>query len=203
MAAPTSARGRPRGFDRGAALDKAIRLFWRKGYEATSMRDLSDELGIGAPSLYAAFGGKQALFEEAVKVYDQQYGGFIDAAITEEPTAVAAMRRMFAEAPQRYTRRGLPRGCLVAAGDAGAEDDTIRSWLAGFRNAKTRELAAKIQSDIAAGTLPHEVDPQELAGYVMAVLSGLVQRARDGASRKELEGIAHVATAALPTPSTR
>lgn len=165
------------------------------------MRDLSHELGIGAPSLYAAFGSKPALFKESVKSYEQKYGGFIDAAIVEESSAVATLSRILTEAPQRYTRKGLPRGCLVVSGDAGTDDDKIRGWLAQFRNGNTGELVAKIEADITAGTLSADVDPQGLAAYVTTVLSGLVQRARDGAPRKELEDIAHIAMTALPAPS--
>lgn len=199
MSDTTTKRGRPRGFDRDAALDQAIRLFWRQGYEATSVRDLSQELGIGQPSLYSAFGGKRALFEEAVETYDRQYGGFIDAALAEELTAVETMRRILTEAPMRYTRRGLPRGCLVASGDAGASDGDVKTWLSKFRDEKTLELAHKIQADVSAGLLPLETDAQALAAYVMAVLSGLVQRARDGGPRRELEGVSRLAIAALPS----
>lgn len=196
--ASTTTRGRPRGFDRDAALDRAIRLFWRKGYEATSVRELSEEIGIGQPSLYNAFGGKRALFEEAVGVYDREYGGFIDAALTQEPTAARAMGRILTEAPTRYTRRGLPRGCLVSSGDAGTDDDEVREAMARLRGQKTRDLRRKIETDMAAGLLPDDTDASGLAGYVMAALSGLVQRARDGAPRRELEKIASIAKVALP-----
>lgn len=194
----TTTRGRPRGFDRDAALDRAIRLFWRKGYEATSVRDLSEELGIGQPSLYNAFGGKRALFDEALDVYERKYGEFIDAALNEEPTAVLAMRRILTEAPARYTRRGLPRGCLVASGDAGTDDADVRAAMSRIREHSTTRLRHKIEADITAGRLPHDTDATGLAGYVMSVLSGLVQRARDGATRHELENIASIASGALP-----
>ncbi|WP_069812066.1 TetR/AcrR family transcriptional regulator [Streptomyces sp. TP-A0874] len=196
MAAAT--RGRPRAFDRDEALDRAIRLFWTKGYEATSVRDLSEELGIGQPSLYNAFGGKRALFDEAVGVYDSRYGGFIDAAIEEESTAVQAMRRILAEAPARYTRRGLPRGCLVISGDAGAEDADVHEVMSRLREEKRSQLASKIDADLAADHLPEGADPSALSAYVMAVLAGLAQRARDGSSRQELEAVASIAIAALP-----
>lgn len=196
--ASTTTRGRPRGFDRDAALDRAIRLFWRKGYEATSVRDLSDELGIGQPSLYNAFGGKRALFDEALDVYERKYGEFIDAALNEEPTAALAMRRILTEAPARYTRRGLPRGCLVTSGDAGTDDADVRAAMSRIREHNTTRLRHKIEADIAAGSLPHDTNATGLAGYVMSVLNGLVQRARDGATRRELESIAGIATRALP-----
>lgn len=194
-------RGRPRAFDRDAALDRAIRLFWRKGYEATSVRELSEELGIGQPSLYNAFGGKRALFEEAVEVYDREYGGFIDAALDAEPTAERAMRRILTEAPARYTRRGLPRGCLVTSGDAGTDDRDVRASMSRIRAEKTNQLRRKIAADVTAGRLPEDTDSAGLAGFVMAVLAGLVQRARDGATRRELEHIASTATVALPQPT--
>ncbi|MFE3998371.1 TetR/AcrR family transcriptional regulator [Nocardioides sp. YIM B13467] len=194
----TTTHGRPRGFDREAALDRAVRLFWRKGYETTSVRELGSELGIGQPSLYNAFSGKRALFDEAVEVYDRKYGGFVEVALVEEETAVDAMRRVLTEAPMQYTRQGLPCGCLVFGGDAGTDDSDVRAWLSNVRNEKTRGLKGKIQDDVSAGVLPEDTDVEDVAAYVMAVLSGLAQRARDEAPRRELEGIARIAIAALP-----
>jgi AcrR family transcriptional regulator len=191
-------RGRPRTFDRDAALDQAIRLFWRKGYEATSVRDLSEELRIGQPSLYNAFGGKRTLFDEALDVYEHTYGEFVSTALTEEATAALAMRRILAEAPARYTRRGLPRGCLVISGDAGTDDPEVRAATSRIRGDKLERLRHKIEADITKGLLPDDTDAKGLAGYVMSVLSGLVQRARDGASRRELARTASIAARALP-----
>lgn len=191
-------RGRPRGFDRDEALDRAIRLFWDKGYEATSVRDLSGELGIGQPSLYHAFGGKQELFAEAVAVYDRKYGGFIDAALLEEPTAGEAMRRILAEAPRRYTREGLPRGCLVTSGDAGTNDHTVRALLAGIRARNIAQLRRRIEADQVEGRIAADVDAGGVAGFVMAVLGGLVLRAQEGASRADLDRVAVAAAKALP-----
>src|SRR5438128_2813799 len=86
-------RGRPRSFDRETALEKAVMAFWEHGYEATSVSGLTHVMGIGAPSLYAAFGDKRALFEEVVTVYGERYGSFGDRALAEEPTARAAVAR--------------------------------------------------------------------------------------------------------------
>ncbi|WGD37779.1 TetR/AcrR family transcriptional regulator [Lysinibacter sp. HNR] len=190
--------GRPRGFDRDVALDRAIRLFWRKGYETTSMRDLSEELGIGQPSLYNAFGNKRTLFDEVLKAYELKYGEFIDTALNEETTAVLAMQRILAEAPARYTRRGLPRGCLVASGDAGSDNLEVRAMMSRIRENKTTRLRHKLESDITAGNLADGLDAAGLAGYVMSVLSGLAQRACDGATPKEIANIANIAAKALP-----
>ncbi|MBX6169657.1 MAG: TetR/AcrR family transcriptional regulator [Thermobispora bispora] len=194
----STTRGRPRSFDRDAALDKAIRLFWRYGYEATSVRDLTEELGIGAPSLYNTFGDKRRLFAEAIRVYDREYGGFIEAALAEEPTARQAAARMFAEAPARYTRPGLPAGCLVVTGDAGTADEDVAARLRRMREAKVDAVAAKIRADIASGMLPAGTDARALARYTMAMLSGLAQAARDGVPRTELERVARVALRAWP-----
>lgn len=194
----TPARGRPRTFDRDMVLDKAVRMFWQRGYEATSVRNLTDELGIGAPSLYNAFGGKQRLFAEAVRVYDTEYAGFIDAAVAEEPTARDMAARIFAEAPARYTRPGLPAGCLVASGDAGSTDETVRTALRRIRQSKVTALAGKINADITAGTLPAGTDAQALARYTMAMLTGIAQAARDAVPRSQLEQMARLALRAWP-----
>ncbi|OBC03408.1 TetR family transcriptional regulator [Mycobacterium sp. 852013-50091_SCH5140682] len=199
----TTTRGRPRSFDRDMLLDKAIRMFWTNGYEATSVRDLTCELGIAAPSLYNTFGGKQQLFAEAVEVYDRVYGGFIDAALAEEPTARLAAVRIFTEAPARYTRRGLPTGCLVVSGDAGTPDPAVRRAMRSIRERKVAQFADKVRADIDAGRIAADVNPEALGRYVMAVLSGIAQQARDGVSRAKLDQLAAVAvdlTVTSPAP---
>lgn len=194
----TGTRGRPRSFDRDAALDKAIRMFWRRGYEATSMRDLTHELGIGVPSLYSAFGDKQQLFGEALRVYDERYGGFIDAALTEEPTAKQAAARVFAEAPARYTRRDLPPGCLIISGDTGATNLEITDLLQRIRDRKVAAFTDKIRTDMAARHLPADTDAPALARYTMSTLSGIAQAARDGVTRAELARVTRIALRAWP-----
>ncbi|OBB10440.1 TetR family transcriptional regulator [Mycolicibacterium setense] len=194
----TSVRGRPRSFDRDAALDKAIRLFWERGFESTSTRDLSSALGIGVPSLYAAFGDKQQLFAEAVQVYDRKYGGFIEAALVEEPTARQAVARILTEAPARYTRRGLPNGCLIVSGDDGTADAAVKANLSRIRRQKTEEVADKVRGDIAAGEMPDDTDAGALAQYVMSTLSGIAQAACDRIPRARLEQVAAIALRAWP-----
>jgi AcrR family transcriptional regulator len=194
----TAARGRPRSFDRDAALDKAVRLFWRRGYEATSMRDLTTELGIGAPSLYHAFGDKQQLFAEALRHYDTRYGEFIDRALAEEPTARDAAARVLREGPARYTRRGLPAGCLVVSGDANTSNAEVHELLRRLRNAKCAAFAAKIRADVAAGRLPAGTDATALARYLLTTLNGLAQAARDGVPRAQLDRVATLALHAWP-----
>lgn len=200
----TATRGRPRSFDRETALDKAVRLFWERGYEATSTRDLGSALGVGVPSLYAAFGDKQQFFTEALQVYDIRYGEFIETALTEETTARRAVARILTEAPARYTRRGLPTGCLIVSGDDGTSDPIVRETLIRIREKKTAMLADKIGIDIAVGELPDDTDASALARHTMVTLSGIAQAARDHLPRAQLDAVAGIALRLwLPPPTTR
>ncbi len=197
----TTTRGRPRSFDRGAALDAAALLFWEKGFEATSIRDLTERLGVEAPSLYRAFGDKRRLFEEAVAEYDRTYGGFIEAAFAEEATARAIVLRLLAEGPRRYTRAGLPRGCLVVSGDAGTADAEVTGYMTAMRSANVERLRARIAHDVQSGALPGTVDALALARFVFATLNGLAAAAREGVPVAELDAVAAVAAGAWPVSS--
>src|SRR5437016_6245784 len=123
-------RGRPRAFDCDQALDRALQLFWEKGYEGTSLSDLTRALGINRPSLYAAFGNKEALFQ---KVLDRYVGGpasFVREALNE-PTARAVAERLLRDAAEAQTDPCHPRGCLLVHGalTCGAEADPVRREL--------------------------------------------------------------------------
>ncbi|MBF6178393.1 TetR/AcrR family transcriptional regulator [Nocardia otitidiscaviarum] len=201
MAAPT--RGRPRSFDRDAALDKAIRLFWRKGYEATSTRDLTEELGIGAPSLYAAFGDKQQLFTEAVHCFGERYGGFAMRAFAEAPTARGAAERLLREAAAAYTEPGRPAGCMVVSAGVNTTNSEVAALLRDKRNHNVAVLEERIRADVATGILPADTDPAALARYTAAVLQGMSQGARDGATAAELNKAAELAMRAWPEEIAR
>ncbi|MFF1559724.1 TetR/AcrR family transcriptional regulator [Streptomyces sp. NPDC058279] len=194
----TGQRGRPRSFDRDAALDTAMRVFWERGYEATSISDLTRELGIGAPSLYAAFGDKRTLFEEVVTAYGGRYGGFAAVALAEEPTAGAAVRRLLREAADIYTDPNHPKGCLVSSAAINTTSDEVAEALRERRNANLAVFESRITADIATGALPVDADARALARYVGAVLQGMSQQARDGAGREELEAVAETAMRAWP-----
>ncbi|WP_069162309.1 TetR/AcrR family transcriptional regulator [Nocardia altamirensis] len=189
----TTTRGRPRSFDRDAALDKATRLFWARGYEATSIGDLTAAMGIGAPSLYAAFGDKATLFNEVVQSYGARYGLFIPRALAEEPTAEAAMRRAMREAAAEYTRPDWPHGCLVISAGINTTSTAVAEMLRTMRNQNIGLFTARIQADIDAGILPAELDAAVMARYIGTVLQGMSQASRDGATRAELEKVAELA----------
>lgn len=196
-------RGRPRGFDRDAALDAATRLFWERGYEATSVRDLTEALGIGAPSLYRTFGDKPAMFAEALQSYATRYGGFIALALDEEPTVIDAITRILREGPCRYTRDGLPSGCLIVSGDVGTTNAEVVARVRALREETVRGIEAKARRDVEAGRLGRGVDPATLGRLVNVIVVGLAQSAADGVPREELQATAELAlrgiTAALRT----
>jgi AcrR family transcriptional regulator len=182
----TKSRGRPRSFDRETALEKALLAFWEHGYEATSVSDLTRVMDIGAPSLYAAFGDKRSLFEEVVRMYGTRYGSFTDRALAEEPTARAAVERALREAATAYTEPGHPHGCLVVHAAT---------------NCST-PFESRIRADVAAGVLPPATDAAALARHTGAMIQGMSQQARDGASREELEAVAEIALSIWPRTGT-
>ncbi|MFI5543558.1 TetR/AcrR family transcriptional regulator [Streptomyces sp. NPDC051815] len=194
----TGQRGRPRSFDRDAALDKAMTAFWERGYEATSIADLTASIGIGAPSLYAAFGDKRKLFDEVVVVYGSRYGDFAAVALAEEPTARAAVERVLREAAEVYTDPAHPRGCMVLSAAVNTTSDEVAEALRERRAANLALFESRIRADVAAGVLPPGTDAPALARYAGAVLQGMSQQSRDGATREELLAVAERALLAWP-----
>ena len=198
--APKKTRGRPRAFDRDEALRRALDLFWARGYEATSISDLKEAMGITAPSLYAAFGNKDGLFLECVELYSRDYLGEIVASFFQAATAKAAIERMLLRLGALYAGAGHPKGCLIVAGatNCGPEAALIEADLKRRRTEGVALLRDRIQKGIQAGEFKSRVDAGELAEFYSAVLLGLAMRARDGASRKEMEATARTSLLAWP-----
>ena len=191
-------RGRPREFDRQEALRRAMVLFWSRGYEGASLGDLTAAMGINRPSLYAAFGCKEALFREAVALYDASEGAPVQEALEAAPTvrtAIEAMLRVNAEA---YVSPQKPRGCMIVLSSliGAPENEELRGFLARLRRQGEAELRRRIERGIAEGDLPPGTDARRLAAFYTTVLQGLSVQARDGASRKTLNAIVDGAMAA-------
>ncbi len=193
-------RGRPRSFDRETALEKAILAFWEHGYEGTSVSDLTEVMGIGAPSLYAAFGDKRSLFEEVVTAYGARYGSFGDRALTEEPTVRAAVARMLHEAAAEYTEPGRPHGCLVIHAATNCTTPEVEDSLRERRNANIAAIESRMNAGVAAGELPADADTAALARHTGAMIQGMSQQARDGATKEQLEAVAELAMRVWPCP---
>lgn len=191
--------GRPLSFDRDTALDVAMLLFWRHGYEATSVADLTQAMGVTPPSLYGAFGDKERLFLAAVDRYlsgPVTYATVIDGA----KDARGAARALLDGSVVAFTGETTPPGCLLASAaiscSTGAE--AVRQDLAARRGVIEARLRARIDADREAGHLPPETDAEALAAQVMATVQGLSTLARDGAGREKLMRVAALAMRAWP-----
>ena len=191
--------GRPREFDREAALRKARDVFWSRGYEGTSMADLVAALGIASARIYAAFGSKEELFREAISLYETHEGGFADRALTEEPTARRAIERMLRNAVETYTRRGQPQGCMVvsAATNCSTDNEPIAAWLAEHRRKRTASIIDRLKQGVASGDLPQDTDVEAWGDLIATLLHGLSVQARDGVPKRRLYALISRAMQAL------
>lgn len=168
-----------------------MHLFWRRGYEATSVSDLTDAMGITPPSLYAAFGDKKRLFLEAVDRYQAGPGSFAQRALCEEPTAERAMRCLMMGTIDSFFEPKGTKGCMVvlAATNCTAESSDIADELAGRRRLAERIVRERIAAGRDAGEFSSDTDIDTLAGLIITTLYGLSIKARDGASRASLRKV--------------
>jgi TetR/AcrR family transcriptional regulator, copper-responsive repressor len=192
-------KGRPRSFDRDAALDQATLVFWEHGYDASSVALLTEAMGIGAPSMYAAFGDKRALFGEALGHYYKKYGAFMSQTF-DEPNIRVAIERMLRQAAAMFTDSRHPRGCMVIAAATNCTPDSaaIVKQLRGVRTQTLNTMTKRIEAAVEHGDLPKRTDARALALYYSTVLQGMSAQARDGASKSELEKMLDVAMQAWP-----
>jgi AcrR family transcriptional regulator len=185
-----SARGRPRSFDRDAALEAATLLFWRQGYAATSMAELCQAMGIGSPSLYAAFGSKDALYAEAIARYAETYGPLIWDPLEAGETARAGVEGLLMASAALLPAGERPGGCMITLSLAGDCQPELRALLRQGRENGLRRIEARLERGRKAGELPLGTDIAALARFYLGVQQGLSVQARDGASREELEEVA-------------
>ncbi|MBY5320461.1 MULTISPECIES: TetR/AcrR family transcriptional regulator [Rhizobium] len=193
---PARSRGRPRAFDREAALAQATRLFWIKGFEATSIADLTEAMGIGSPSLYAAFGSKEALYAEALRHYRDNNEALVWAGFFSADTAREAVRSFLMDSAAALTGcvADIPRGCMVALSSVGSEGHVELGELVRAARAVTLDrLKARLNQAISEGEIPVSTDVHALARFVQTVQNGMSILARDGATRGELEAVAELA----------
>lgn len=193
-----AARGRPRAFDRERALARAMEVFWIKGFEGASMTDLTEAMAIASPSLYAAFGSKEALFREAVALYISTDGSDIWAALTKAETAYGAVEGFLMETARLFSRPDKPSGCLVVLSALHATDgnEPVRAELIAKREQNTGDLARRLAEGVTSGEIAADVDTDMLARFYVTVQQGMSIQARDGADRALLETIARSALAA-------
>jgi AcrR family transcriptional regulator len=191
--------GRHREFDVEKALDAALRVFWRKGYEGASYADLTEATGVERPALYSAFGNKEALFRKALDRYYEHYLDFIPVAL-ERPTARDVAAHILYQAAELHTRYADHRGCLGINGVLAGSDDAeaVRQALIDARAEGEAMLRKRFEKAKADGDLPASADPATLASFVLTVLHGMAVQAKAGFSRERLERIADQALCVWP-----
>lgn len=194
-------KGRPREFDADAALDKALHVFWERGYEGTSLADLTEAMGINRPSLYAAFGNKEELFRRALNRYLDKGPGAAKREALEEPTARAVVERLFKCVATSLTDPANPRGCLSVQGalTCGEASESIKQELNRRRSEGEQALCQRLERAKAEGDLTSDADPAALARFVSTVIQGMSVQAAGGASREDLLLVADMALKAWPS----
>jgi AcrR family transcriptional regulator len=185
--------GRPREFDVDKALERAMDLFWRQGYEGTSLADLTRELGLTRPSLYAAFESKEALFVKALDLYEAR-AGYRQAAL-DARTASAYARALLEGAAHLHGDKKNPPGCLGVQGALACspQSHAIRDELARRRKVGERMIRDRLKHFQAEGDLAEDSDPADLARYLSIVIYGITIQASGGATRKELRRVVALA----------
>lgn len=196
------AMGRPREFDVDKALDLALQVFWRKGYEGASMADLTETMGITKPSLYAAFGNKEELFRKALDRYVDGPGGYFQVALAK-PNIRAVVEHLLFEAADAVTDPDHPPGCLAIQGalTCGDAAESIKQELMSRRCTGEEDLRRRCERAIAEGDLPDRSDAADLARYISAILQGMAVQAAGGTTREQLRKIAEMTLRTWPPPA--
>lgn len=194
-----ASRGRPREFDTELALGAALRVFWAKGYEGASLSDLTDEMGITRPSLYAAFGNKEALFRQALDLYERDKLTYIGDAI-EAPTARDVAERLLMGSVDAATT-GDCMGCMgvIASVACQSVEPSIRDDVNARAESSRRAIIARMQQAIDAGEFRVATEAEAITRYLLAIMQGISVQAQSGASRDELLQVADSALLSWPS----
>ncbi|APG09377.1 TetR family transcriptional regulator [Bradyrhizobium japonicum] len=192
--------GRPREFDRDAALEAAMLLFWRKGFAAASMHDLCDAMGVSSPSLYAAFESKEALYLAAIKHYVETQGQPVWDRLAEGATARAGIENLLIGAAETLPKsRRAPAGCMAVLGAVSDEwPATIAREIKKARLDMLGNLRGRLEAAVASGELPAATDIDALSRFYLSVFEGMAIQAKDDATPEELRGVAKAAMAMWP-----
>lgn len=194
------AMGRPREFDPDEALDNALEVFWRQGYEGTSLSDLTEAMGIARPSLYAVFGNKEELFRKALDRYSERKSQSACDALNETTSRRAVEKLLLGFAGLDETG-DTPKGCLMVQGALVCSEasESIRQELCARRTQGEAELRKRLGAWQAEGDLPPDADPADLARYVMAVANGMAVQAASGATPQDLKRVVEMTMRGWPS----
>jgi AcrR family transcriptional regulator len=189
--------GRPRAFDPDAALDRAMHVFWAKGYEGASLSDLTRAMRINRPSLYAAFGNKEDLFRKVLDRYMNGPVAWFGKALAA-PKARDVVEQIFISTARMAENPKIPPGCLLVQGALACGSASARKEVGARRTAAELALRRRLQRAKREGDLPKNADPAELARYVMTIVRGMAVQSAGGASRDQLRRVAQIAMRAWP-----
>ncbi len=197
--------GRPKAFDAEKAMDGAIDCFWARGYEATSVRDLAEHMGIGGASLYNAFGGKRALFVAALERYADRSSRERLARLEATGRPRQAIEAFLAEVIERSLKDPARKGCLFvnASLDVTPDDPEMAEVVAGYLEEIRAFFQRNIEVGRRTGQMPRAIDAEEVSAHLLGVLLGIRVLARTRPERALLEGIARPALALLKMPRSR
>lgn len=195
--------GRTRTFDVDEALEAALGVFWRKGYEGATYADLVAATGVERPALYSAFGNKEALFLRALQRYDTHYANYVPAAI-ERSTAREVAEGVLFGAVELSTRFADRAGCLGVNGALAGSDEAeqARSALIAWRADGESALRHRFERARSEGDLPAHADCATLAAYLLAVAHGIAVQAKAGFASETLMLVAQQALQGWPRSET-
>jgi AcrR family transcriptional regulator len=195
----TPKMGRPREFSEKAALDAAMRVFWEKGYEGTSLDDLTQAMGINRSSLYSTFGDKESLFRRVISLYGEQQLTFVSNALGQ-PTARKAIEALWLNTVKFLSDSTHPRGCLSLQGGltCGTGMEKIKKAMIDWRNSALVPIERRMQRARSESDLPSDVNPKDLARYVLVVMNGLSVQAANGANQAEMNAAVDIALHSIP-----
>jgi len=193
-------RGRPRVFDMDEALDKALKIFWKRGYEGASLAELIDELSINKPSLYAAFGNKEELFLKALSRYASGPVAFINE-VVKEPTSYKVAESFLYKAAEFLTDPTHPQGCMIVQGalSTGDSAELIKNILIKYRSSYENLLTERFDQAKSDGDLPDWVNANDLAKYLATIHQGMSVQATSGATKQQLINISNIALRSWPS----
>lgn len=196
-------RGRPRSFDSDAALDQAMLLFWERGYEGTSLADLTAAMGISPPSLYAAFGDKESLFLACVERYGRSAGRHAGAALSAGLGARETLEKILLDSAEEFGSPCHPKGCLVVSSAlrSARSNEAVREALSNLRAQNAAAIQACLERGQREGQVAADADCASLALFFASVVQGMSVSAQDGATLEELRRTAQWAMRAWPKPA--
>jgi len=192
--------GRPREFDEDAALEAAMRVFWEKSYEGTTMADLTGAMGINRSSMYAAFGDKESIFHRVMERYLGEPMDYIRQALAQ-PSLAEVVAGLIHGTAEFLSMRGNPRGCLLIQGAlaCGTDAEPIKQAMIDWRKSGEAAIKRRLQQAQSQGEFPAEIQAADFARYLSSVMAGLGVQAANGATRTELRRVAEIALRCVET----